>query len=170
MYAPHQLLTTPRLLLERVAPEHAEEMAAILDDPRLDTYCAGRAPTATALRERYRRISVLRSDDGRAVWPTWIVRRRDRGEAVGSVQATVDGDQADVGWVIAVASQGQGYATEAAQALIDWLEDNGVTAIQASIRPDNRASAAVAAHVGLQPTDERVDGDRIWRKPPRDIS
>ena len=159
-----QTLTTPRLLLERLRPDHAEEMALVLDDERLHTFVGGSPSTVAGLRAQYRAVSELRSDDTDASWPSWIVRRRDDGKAIGSVDATLDGIEAHVAWVIGVASQGQGFATEAARAVVAWLEGNGITDIQAAIRLDHTASAAVAARAGLLPTGREIDGDRIWRK------
>ncbi|MGP0053267.1 MAG: GNAT family N-acetyltransferase [Solirubrobacteraceae bacterium] len=55
----------------------------------------------------------------------WIGRDRESGNVVGAVQATLsleDGQlQADLAWIIGVANQRQGYATEAAGAMLGWL-------------------------------------------------
>ena len=85
------------------------------------------------------------------------------GRAIGFVQATVVEGRADVAWLIGVAWQGSGYATEAAQAMIDWLRLRGVETITAHIHADHAASAAVAARVGLAPTEEIEDGEVVWR-------
>ena len=45
-----------------------------------------------------------------------------------------------------------------------WLVGSGVGRIEAHIHPEHQASAAVARHVGLAPTDERVDGETVWRR------
>ena len=55
-----------------------------------------------------------------------MLRRRDTGELVGTVQATVTGTAADLAWVVAVPHQGRGYAREAALAVRDLLRDAGV--------------------------------------------
>ena len=59
--------------------------------------------------------------------------------------------------------QGQGFAGEAATALVQWLREQGVPAITANIHPDHHASAGVAARAGLTVTAEEVDGERVWR-------
>ena len=59
--------------------------------------------------------------------------------------------------------QGQGIATEAAQALIAWLGQQSVRTVIAHIHPRHRASAAVAAAVGLTPTGQLHDGEMTWR-------
>jgi RimJ/RimL family protein N-acetyltransferase len=55
----------------------------------------------------------------------------------------------EVGWAFARAAQGQGYATEAGAAAIDWAFDNlGWTEVIHSINPDNVPSQALARRLG----------------------
>jgi RimJ/RimL family protein N-acetyltransferase len=91
-----------------------------------------------------------------------MLRRRDTGEMVGTVQATVTGVVAELAWVVAVPHQGQGYAREAALAVRDRLRDDGVTRFTACIHPDHVASAGVARALGLAPTGTVVDGEIRW--------
>jgi len=65
-----------------------------------------------------------RSPDGREEWCNWILRREPGGEAVGYVQATISGEgrRAEIAWVVGLPWQGRGYATEAARALVGWLD------------------------------------------------
>ena len=46
-------ISTLRLTLVPLRPEHAEEMAAVLADPDLYTFTGGSQPTPQALRARY---------------------------------------------------------------------------------------------------------------------
>jgi hypothetical protein len=104
---------------------------------------------------------------GLEVWVNWIVRRRADSRAVGTVQATVQIRDATalVAWVIGVEWQRQGFASEAARALVDWLQQRGIDDVAAHIHPEHRASAIVASRAGLEPTDEEADGERVWRTP-----
>jgi RimJ/RimL family protein N-acetyltransferase len=90
--------------------------------------------------------------------------------AVGTVQATVSSENdrltAHVAWVIGVTWQGQGIASEAARTLVDWLRQQDVHDIAAHIHPSHRASERVAARAGFVPTDDAVDGERVWRLTP----
>jgi RimJ/RimL family protein N-acetyltransferase len=81
------------------------------------------------------------------------------------VQATIRdaGRTAHVAWVIGVDWQRQGFASEAAAALVEWLRAGGVDEVVAHIHPDHAASATVATRAGLQPTDDLVDGELVWR-------
>lgn len=109
------LLRSRRLLLEPLRVEHAEEMAPLLHDPQLHRFIGGRPPTLSELRHNYCRQVVGASPDGSQRWLNWILRREATGQGVGTVQATVtpgaDEVAAEVAWVIATSSQGQGYAT-----------------------------------------------------------
>ncbi|MGE0576871.1 MAG: GNAT family N-acetyltransferase [Reyranella sp.] len=57
----------------------------------------------------------------------------------------------DVGWLILPEMQGKGYMTEAGQALLRHLiDDLGVHKVEALIREENKASAALARRLGFR--------------------
>lgn len=167
-WAHAQPLESERLELEPLRAEHADEMAPLLDDPRLHAFIGGNPPTAAELRSRYERQAAGRSPDGSQRWLNWIVRRREDTQAVGAVQATVSEREgrltAEVAWVTGTPQQRRGYAREAAQVMVAWLERQGVEAVIAHVHPRHQASMAIAAAVGLTPTDTVVDGEVRWRK------
>lgn len=160
-------MTSERLELEPLHIEHAEEMAALLDDVSLHTYTGGGPATVDALRERYRRQIVGRSPDGSQLWLNWVLRRRDTGQAVGTVQATVSskthGLTAEVAWVVGAPYQRQGYAKEAAQAIATWLRQQGIGNLTAHVHPRHSASIGVARAIGLEATDVIIDGETRWQ-------
>ncbi len=141
-------------------------MARTLADPALHRFAGGSPLDADAMRARFERLSAGRSADGEERWHNWIVRLAETNAAVGTVQATVLPSRAtaEVAWVVGVPWQGRGYAAEAAQALVQWLLEIGMTSIQANIHPDHAASEHVAARCGLSLTNEVVDGERVWRR------
>ncbi len=155
-------LTTPRLTLEPLRVEHARELAPLLDDPALYEYTGGEPEGEAQLRARFERQTTGRSPDGTAAWLNWVVRDRASGAAVGTVQATVTGEEAELAWVIATARQGEGLATEAARAAQAWLREQGVTRFVAHVHPRHAASAAVARHLGMAPGEPREDGEVRW--------
>lgn len=166
-FAPPSPLTGRRLRLEPLRTEHADEMAPVLADPELHTFIGGEPATREELRERYSRQSVGHSADGSQLWFNWILRRDD-GQTVGTVQATVTegeaGPRADVAWVIGSSYQRQGYAREAAGAMVTWLREQGVGEVVAHVHPEHEASAAVARALGLTPTETLVDGEIRWQR------
>lgn len=161
MSTPH--LRTARLALDPLRLGDADEMVAILGDRHLYAFTGGEPPDLDALRETYRKLLAGPARPAEA-WHNWIVRLATA-EAIGTVQATVwEGDRrAVVAWLIGAPWQGQGYATEAAAAMVAWLEAAGVRRIEANIHPDHAASAAVAARLGLRVSAELIDGERTWR-------
>jgi RimJ/RimL family protein N-acetyltransferase len=159
-------ISTGRLDLVPLRVEDAEAMAGVLADQRLHEFIGGEPETSVGLRERYARL-VAGSPDPGVLWLNWIVRRRSDAQPIGTVQATLtmkDGEStAAIAWVIGVDWQNQGFASEAARALVNWLRHRGAHNVVAHIHPDHQASAVVATRAGLRPTEEQADGERVWR-------
>lgn len=154
---------TARLDAEPLRVAHAEEMAAVLDDPALHTFTGGAPEDAAALRARYERQTAGSPDPGEAWW-NWVLRVRGEGRLAGYAQATVRGPGAEIAWVIGTGWQGRGYAKEAAAGLLAHLTGEGaVRTVVAHIHPDHAASAAVAEAAGLVRTGEWEDGEERWR-------
>jgi RimJ/RimL family protein N-acetyltransferase len=80
-----------------------------------------------------------------------MLRSRDSGVLVGTVQATVTGGTAELAWVVAVPHQGRMYVREAAIAVRDRIRDGGVIRFTAHLHPHHAASAGVARALGLSP-------------------
>jgi RimJ/RimL family protein N-acetyltransferase len=161
------MIATPRLTLTPLVETDADAMVDVLNDERMHEFTGGRPLTLDELRSRYRRLSLGRSSDDTELWFNWIVRTTNDGQPIGAMQATVtgDGSSADVAWEVGVPWQRRGYASEAATAVVNWLIDHHVAQIRALIRPDHDASARVAAHAGLVPTGDLVDGEVVWQRP-----
>jgi RimJ/RimL family protein N-acetyltransferase len=155
-------LATDRLSLEPLREAHADEMVAVLAHAELYEYTGGSPPDQATLATRFR-AQVQGPPAGDEHWLNWVVRSRDSGVAIGFVQATVVESRADVAWVVGVESQGQGLATEAATAMVEWLRKSGAESIEAHIHPDHRASQRVAERLGLTRTGATDDdGEEIW--------
>jgi RimJ/RimL family protein N-acetyltransferase len=160
-----EVIETARLALEPLRVDHAAEMAPLLDDETLHTYIGGQPLTVAQLRDRYERQVAGRSADGEQGWLNWIVRRRDSGAAVGTVQATMwraARTTAEVAWVIASRHQRQGFAGEAALAMAGWLREHGAELLIAHVHPGHRASIRVAERLGLTAGEVRDDGEVRW--------
>jgi RimJ/RimL family protein N-acetyltransferase len=156
-------ITTDRLDLVPLRVDHADEMAVVLSDPALHTYIGGSPATRYELRARYERMTAGSSDPA-VSWLNWVIRLRDEGCLAGTVQATVTGPDAEIAWVVGTPWQGRGIATEAARALVAWLDGQVGGQIVAHVHPDHAASASVAAAAGLTRTDEWQDGEVRWRR------
>jgi RimJ/RimL family protein N-acetyltransferase len=161
-----EALTTQRLVLEPLRPDHARELAPVLADPALHAFIGGEPASEAELRERFTRQAAGRSPDGAQGWLNWVARDRATDAPVGTMQATISDTEAGRGaalaWVVATNRQGEGLATEAAGAAMEWLREHGVSRFAAHIHPDHAASAAVARHLGLAATGERHNGEIRW--------
>lgn len=161
-----QAILTARLRLEPLRAAHATELASLLDDARLHEFTGGRPLPADELRVRYARLESGRSPDGNQAWLNWVVRARAGGEAVGTVQATIESGSASLAWVIGSRYQGRGYAKEAAAGMAEWLVTEGVGALVAWIHPGHAASIAVARHLGMEASDVESGGETRWARAP----
>jgi RimJ/RimL family protein N-acetyltransferase len=161
-------IVTPRLRLTPLMRADADVLFPALDDERLHAFTGGRPDTIDELRARLDAWASERSPDGREAWLNWLVRSTDDGRVLGTTQATVGrgpgGLRAVVAWTTATAEQGRGVASDAARAMIVWLVEQGVTRIDAHIHPGHAASARVARHAGLAPTDQEVGGETVWHR------
>jgi len=99
------------------------------------------------------KITELRADPNCGVWSGIIIHIADN-IVIGSMgfKAPPDDNGAvEIGYDIVPAYQGDGYATEMAQALIAWgFEQPSVRIIAAECLPDNWASIRVLQKVGMQ--------------------
>ncbi len=155
-------LHTERLILTPLRVADATEMVTVLADPDLYGFTGHSPPTVDELEHRYRAQVVGPASDNET-WHNWILRLDGSEAAIGFVQATVIGDSAELAWVVGTSWQGQGFATEAARAIRNWLADLGTTQFTAHIHPDHVASGRVAAGIGLRATKEvDNDGEVIW--------
>ena len=140
-------LETPRLLLRPVRGEDFEAWAAFCADPVAMFHLGGVQPRALAWRSL---LSVV------GAWHVqgfsfFSVFERDSGQWVGRVGPwQPEGwPGTEVGYSLARAAWGKGYATEAVAACMDWAVDHlGWTDIIQTIAPDNAASQAVARRLG----------------------
>lgn len=158
-------ISAARLDLVPLRVEHAPEMATVLSDPALHTFIGGTPVTTEVLHARYARL-VAGCPDSDVSWLNWVIRLRESTRLVGTVQATITpgrrGRIAEIAWVVGIRWQGQGIASEAAQALVGWLGQLRVSTVVAHIHPDHHASTAVATAAGLTPTEHRHAGEIRW--------
>lgn len=140
-------------------------MVGILADPELYRFTGGSPPTLEELAARYE-AQTAGSGTRDEAWHNWIIRLD--GSAVGFVQATVregagSNVSADLAWVVGTGWQNRGLAKEAALAMREWLETDGVDRFSAHVHPSHAASQRVAEVIGLRRTGEKDDdGEEIW--------
>ncbi|MEU4640668.1 GNAT family N-acetyltransferase [Micromonospora sp. NPDC023814] len=96
---------------------------------------------------------------------TWAIEVRDTGVVAGTVllkplpgrDETVPTEDIEVGWHLHPDSQGRGYATEAARAVVARELAAGTQEVYAVVAPGNEASMAVARRLGMTHVGRRTD-------------
>jgi RimJ/RimL family protein N-acetyltransferase len=145
-----KVVDTARLSLRPFELQDSEELHEILSDPQ--THTIGHGPFTSLKQTRNwidRRIEA-RLQSG-LLW--YAVRDRATGLLLGNcgVFAGRTGpDEPEIGYEIRRSRQGQGLASEAAQAVLDEALSSGIPRIWATIRPHNTASQRVATRIGMQ--------------------
>ena len=144
-------IQTARGVLRSWTLDDLADFHAIWGDP--DVIWWGHDPDVGASRERLLRVLSERDQAGTG----WFAVEIEAGEVAGNVMVkradSVPGE-VEIGWHFARAYQGQGFATEAAVALLDWAFATGDhQEIIAPIVPDNAPSQRVAAKLGMRPAE-----------------
>ena len=143
----------PNLVLDPLTAADASAMFALLQDGSLFRYMDDQPPhSVEQLRAVYARRAIGRSPDGTELWFNWIVRS-SAGVAMGFVQATLLADgRCLVAYVLGSAFQGQGYAGQAVQAMLDFLaQQHGVRRCWAQVEAQNLRSIHLLERLGFVP-------------------
>jgi RimJ/RimL family protein N-acetyltransferase len=110
------------------------------------------------------RLEQMRRDAGAQRWLVRALVRRSDGTMVGHAgfhgppgTGGLDPGKAELGYTVFPAFRGQGFAFEAALALIDWAEGEGIHRFVASVGPWNAPSLAIVRKLGFVQTGEQWD-------------
>lgn len=148
---------TGRLVIRTFGEADAGDVLAVLGSE--ETIGAMRAQPQMRGRDEARRWIEHRQERLETTGYTlWAVALAD-GPVIGDCGfVSEDAGRYDIRWVIAAERQGQGYATEAAHAVVEYgFERLGARAVVAAIRPENTASIGVARRIGMQPAPPTAD-------------
>jgi RimJ/RimL family protein N-acetyltransferase len=147
------MIDTERLRLTQHGIADFAEMAVMFADPQVARFLGGQPQSD---EESWARLMRYAGSWALLGFGFWVVRRREGGEYLGSVgfldahRTGVVGfrDDPEIGWSLNMAAQGQGYASEAVRAALQWGEGRFRRTV-AMINTDNAASVAVAARCGF---------------------
>ena len=157
---PHPLLTE-RLLLRRSLPGDAETIAAYRSDPEVSRY-QGWTRTDPGSIAREIEAMATRAPGEPGGWVQFTVCERETGQLVGDVGLSrIEGEPEaiKIGYTIAPAFQGRGYATEAVGALVAYALDTlGAGIVRAYASAENLASIRVAERVGMHLVERYTRG------------
>lgn len=158
-------IVTERLLLRRSMPEDAEKISAYRSDPEVNRYQGWERTDPVRVRAEIEEMA--RRAPGEAGWVQFSVEERETGRLVGDVGLSpAEGEPGviRVGYTIAPAFQGRGYATEAVRALVDYAFELGAEVVRAHASWENTASHRVAEKVGMRLVERfrRTEGGETW--------
>ena len=151
-------LTTARLVLRRLTADDATAVAAYRADPAIARYQAWHASDADAakLAPWFAQHEAIGPRDPDSAGLLLAITLREGGALIGDCTLRVRSDEpdtAELGYSLAAAHHGHGYATEAVGALGAWaLTDLGVRRVVAVTDIRNRPSIALLERVGMRRT------------------
>lgn len=142
---------TVRLAFEALDPAHAEELIE-LTSPEITKWIGGAPSTINELREQFSRMLEGPRDPANERWLNYVMRNRATRRALGRVEAAVLselGVRAEVAFVFAPVSWGQGLAFEAMDAFQSALALNyAVVEFWATVTPGNERSIRLLHRLG----------------------
>jgi RimJ/RimL family protein N-acetyltransferase len=142
-------IETDRLRLRPPRLEDAGEIfARYAQDVEVTRYLTWRPQESVVSVQKFlRELLALREQE--AVLP-WVVERRADGRLLGVIDLRLQGSRAEIGYALARDAWGQGFASEAARALVDWaLAQPCLYRVWAVCDVDNPASARVMEKAGM---------------------
>lgn len=151
------MIQTPRLQLRPLTPDDVEAFHQIWGDSDVIWWGAHESVEQT----RQFLAHVLTRVQGHDAHGWFAMLPHRDGRIIGDVvlqPAPWHTDVAEIGWHVAKAGQGQGYATEAAVALVEHARTNGITHLEAIIVPDNEPSRRVAQKLGMSINGTQMHG------------
>ena len=144
-------LSTDRLTLRGWREDDLAPYAEITGDPEVMRFMGGPLDLADA----WRQMAFFAGHWELRGYGLWVVERE--GELIGRIGLhNPEGwPGLEVGWLLGRHAWGHGYATEAARAAVEFAwRELGAEELISLIAPGNTASAAVAARLGMRPTEE----------------
>ena len=153
-------IETERLVLRQWRKDDFRPYHEILRHPEVHKHFG---PNPMSAEECWRRLTASVGGWLFNGFGTWGVERKSDGQLVGNVgifTAWRDlepefGEEPEMGWIFAAETHGQGLASEACNAVIEWVQANlDPTPLWAIIAPANEPSIRLAEKLGFQRVHE----------------
>lgn len=145
---PPETFTLARLRLRRPKPTDADALYAIGSDPEVARLADWPLDTSIEAHVDRLRQRPQRWESGAEFY--WVVTLLHDDRAVGAISCCVAQHAAEFGYLFARSQWGNGYATEAARAIVGWASSvPAIQRISATCDVDNLASARVLEKAGL---------------------
>ena len=102
----------------------------------------------------------MEADPHRRDWMARLMVRRADGEVVGHCGFHGPPDvigRAEIGYTVFTPFRGQGFAKEAARALVAWAFEQNESKVYATVSPNNEPSLAVVRSLGFTQVGTQID-------------
>ena len=168
----HPILTSERLVLTPVAATDLEDLLALWSDESFTRHIMGRA---LGREEIWFRLLRDLGHWAALGYGNWTIRLKAGGDYLGSVgvfdyrrEIQPPFTHPELGWGVAPAFQGQGFAVEALSTVLSWADAQVASqATVCMISPENLPSVRLAERVGYAPyalADYKGSRVRLYRR------
>ena len=149
-------LETERLRLRAWRKGDRKDYFNILQEPAVFRHFG---PQPMGMEECWRRLMAAAGGWQLNGFGGWAVERKADSKLLGMIAVFTAwrdlepefGEEPEMGWIFATESHGQGLASEACRAVVDWVEANlHPTPLWAIIAPANEPSLKLAAKLGFE--------------------
>lgn len=140
---------TERLILRKPRMDDAPAIfSAYAQDPEVTRYMTWSPHKNVEETYRIRELMLKLWDNGEAY--SYAITFKNSDSVIGMIAMHPDGFKVSIGYVLARSHWGNGYMTEAAQAIINWLlAQPEIYRVYATCDVENTASARVMEKVGM---------------------
>ena len=159
---PWDVAETDRCYIRETTEEDVEAFFEIYAHPEVTRYTEELYPTVEQERQYVR--DYIEKVYGFYGFGVWTVLLKSTGEIIGRVGFSCrEGyEEPELGFVIGVPWQRQGYAEEVCSRLLSYAaEELGFSCVQALVMPENAASVSLCEKLGFQKAD-MVEIKGVW--------
>jgi RimJ/RimL family protein N-acetyltransferase len=146
------VIETERLLLRPLRVSDVDAFVELHADPQVNHFVG-----SLSRQQAFDRLTAIERQWAERGHGLCAIELKSSGNFIGrsGLQYWEQFDEVELGWTLSADHWGHGYASEAAQACLDWgfarLDDDYFTAL---MRPGNDASVRVALRLGFAPRRE----------------
>ncbi len=157
--SPTPILRTPRLVLREVRASDWRQILHLRSDPQVNALV--KRPLSKTKEDAIAFIKKVDGSNQAEQFVYWGITLPETDQVIGSIclwQFSADGKTAEVGYDLSVAEQGNGYMTEAMQAVLDFgFAKIGLTAVEAYTQSNNVSSIKLLEKFGFRLLVDRKD-------------
>ena len=146
---PHEVIDLERLRLRRPRLSDAPAILEYASDPEVARYADW--PISKSIESVKEHLRLRETEWNSGAELHWVVTLPPDDRAIGAIACTISGHTAEFGFLLARKFWRNGYATEAARAIVGWVFSvPSVWRLSATCDAENLASARVLEKCGLE--------------------